>query len=348
MISAPHRFFGFSEDHSKSHVPVMLREAIALLSPRDGGVYLDGTFGAGGYTRSLLNSSSCCVIAIDRDPEAIEGGMALTEAFPDRLFLIKGCYSDMIDHAAVHGFGKVDGIVLDIGVSSMQLDDARRGFSFLRDGPLDMRMGCSGPGAADLVNHASEQDLATIIFILGEERRSRAIARAVVVARSKSRITGTLELADIVARAVGGGSRNRKHPATKTFQALRAYVNCELQELSKGLLAAEILLAEGGVLVLLTFHSLEDRIVKQFFALSSGKVSGGSRHKPELKTQRPVTFMDVLRPVMPSEEEITSNPRSRSARLRTCTRTAVEPATGLSLPGQDLFQLLPFSVYEEE
>lgn len=312
------------------HIPVMLREVLDALSPRDGAIYVDGTFGAGGYARALLEAAACKVVAIDRDPEAIAAGSALARLFPGRLFLARGCYSDMLHHAVANGFDKVDGVALDIGASSMQFDTAERGFSFSHDGPLDMRMSSSGVSAADVVNRMDESDLANVLFILGEEKRSRAIARAIVAARTRRPIARTSELAGIVARVNSRRGVERKHPATRTFQALRAYVNCELDELESGLSAAETLLTAGGRLAVVTFHSLEDRIVKRFLAVATGQEEGVSRHMPENRVHRSATFVDVVRGgVVPSADEVADNPRSRSARLRTATRTAV-PARGRS------------------
>lgn len=321
------------------HIPVMLHEVLDILRPRDGAIYVDGTFGAGGYTRALLEAASCKVVAIDRDPDAIAAGMELARDFPGRLFLANGCYSDMAVHAAAHGFDKVDGVALDIGVSSMQIDESERGFSFSHDGPLDMRMAQSGVSAADVVNHVEERDLADIIFILGEEKRSRAVARAIIAARAEKPIERTGQLADIVSRAIGGRGKEKKHPATRTFQALRAYVNRELEELGEGLFAAEALLAEGGRLAVVTFHSLEDRIVKRFFAAATGKTGGGSRHLPERSDKIAATFIDLTRGGRePGQDELAQNPRARSARLRAGARSAA-PSRKLDLPALGLPRL---------
>ena len=305
------------------HIPVLVSAMLAHLRPRDGGHYIDGTFGAGGYTRALLEAARCCVVAIDRDPHAIAGGAALQQQFPDRLTLVQGRFGDMEQTAKREVLSGVDGVVLDIGVSSMQLDDVERGFSFQTDGPLDMRMGGRGPSAADLVNTLEETELADLLFHLGEERRSRAIARAIVASRRHQPITRTRLLADVVARVFGAHKVDGKHPATRTFQALRIAVNDELGELARGLAGAERLLKPAGRLVVVTFHSLEDRIVKRFLAERAGSRKGGSRHLPEETDVRPPSFLILnQKPINPSEEEIAANPRARSAKLRAGERTS--------------------------
>ena len=246
------------------HIPVLMREVVDALQPRDGGRYVDGTFGAGGYTTAMLDRADCQVIAIDRDPDAIGAGRALAERYAPRLRLIEGRFGDMADLLSAEGVDDVDGVALDLGVSSMQFDQADRGFSFRASGPLDMRMEKNGPSAADLVNDADEAELADIIFRYGEERRSRRVARAIVEARKTKRIETTGELAEIVRRAVGPQGRDESDPATRTFQALRIAVNDELGELERGLAAAEQVLAPGGRLAVVSFHSLEDRAVKEF------------------------------------------------------------------------------------
>ena len=256
------------ENINPPHVPVMLPEVLSALAPRDGGLYVDGTFGAGGYSRAVLAAADCRVIAIDRDPSAIRAGQAAVSEFAPRLSLREGRFADM---EALVGEERVDGIVLDIGVSSMQIDEAERGFSFLRDGPLDMRMAQSGASAADVVNSLSQETLSNIIYVFGEEPRSRAIARAIVDARKLAPITTTHGLVKAIERATGKPRPDKIHPATRTFQALRIHVNGELDELVAALHAAERLLREGGRLVVVTFHSLEDRIVKRFFASRAGK-----------------------------------------------------------------------------
>lgn len=298
------------------HVPVLAQEAIEYLNVRDGGLIIDATFGAGGYCTEILNTANCRVIGIDRDPHAIERGTDLVDTAAGRLVLIEDRFSALED--AANGEG-VDGVVLDLGVSSMQLDQAERGFSFRFDGPLDMRMSGDGPTAADIVARASEHNLASIIFLLGEERYSRAVARAIVKARSETPITTTKALADIVSRVVHA-KPGEIHPATRTFQALRLCVNDELGELIAALSAAERVLKPAGRLVVVSFHSIEDRIVKTFLAARSG-TRAGSRHQPEV-APRAATFTTLTkRPVVPDDEEIASNPRSRSAKLRAAERT---------------------------
>jgi 16S rRNA (cytosine1402-N4)-methyltransferase len=306
---------------------------LAALAPRSGGVYLDGTFGAGGYTRAILQQAADTrVIALDRDPTAIAGGQALKAEFGDRLRLIEGRFSELDAHAASAGESALDGVVLDIGVSSMQIDEAERGFSFQSDGPLDMRMGASGETAAGVVNTESEGRLADILFHLGEERRSRAIARAIVAARERAPLTRTRELADLVQRVLGGRRGDKIHPATRTFQALRIYVNDELGELARGLAAAERCLKPGGRLVVVTFHSLEDRIVKRFLQQRSGKEYRGSRHLPARYVELPRASFRIVnpKPLTPQKGEQDANPRARSARLRAAERTDA-PASALDL-----------------
>jgi len=309
------------------HVPVLLPETIEALSPRDNGIYVDGTFGAGGVTRALLESAHCIVIAIDRDPNAISEGEELARRSGDRLTLVQGTFGDLDAIASARDIGPLDGVTFDLGVSSMQLDEAERGFSFQSDGPLDMRMSQAGPSAADVVNSLAERDLAQVISVLGEERRARAIAKAIVAVRSERAIERTGELADIVARVLGRRHDDTKHPATRTFQALRLYVNGELDELVDGLIAAERLLREGGRLAVVTFHSLEDRIVKRFLASRSGKTARPSRHAPvsEENERQPSFRLLYRRAVEPAENEVRRNPRSRSARLRAGERTAAPP-----------------------
>ncbi|MBY0511601.1 MAG: 16S rRNA (cytosine(1402)-N(4))-methyltransferase RsmH, partial [Rhodospirillaceae bacterium] len=261
------------------HIPVLLAEVIGALAPKKNGVYLDGTFGAGGYTTALLEAAPCVVWAIDRDPEALKRGDALMERFPGRLNLVQGRFGDMANLLAARGLTGVDGVALDLGVSSMQIDDRTRGFSFLRDGPLDMRMEKSGRSAADVVNTLSEKELADIIFTYGEERHARRVARAIVEARRERPFSRTLRLADVI-RAEVRRAQDGIDPATRTFQALRIYVNDELGELERGLLGAEKLLRPGGVLAVVSFHSLEDRIVKTFLKARSGSAIRPSRHTP--------------------------------------------------------------------
>lgn len=306
------------------HVPVLGREAVAMLAPRAGGVYVDATFGAGGYSRAILAVADTRVIGIDRDRSAIAGGFALVEESGGRLTLVEDRFSNLAAVCAAEGADVVDGIVMDVGVSSMQLDEADRGFSFRLDGPLDMRMSGHGPTAADVVARASETDLANIIYIFGEERRSRAVARAIVAARRDAPVATTRALADIVSKVVRA-KPHEIHPATRTFQALRIFVNEELDELIAALAAAERVLRPGGRLAVVSFHSLEDRIVKNFFALR-GKTGGGSRHRPEIERAAPSFAILTRRPVTAGQEEVSANPRARSAKLRAAERTAA-PAT---------------------
>src|ERR1043166_5416034 len=300
------------------HIPVLGPQAIGCLNVRPDGIYVDGTFGAGGHTRALLATPGAQVIGIDRDRDAIAGGFDLVEQSDGRLTLVEDRFSRLDETARELGHASVDGVLLDLGVSSMQLDEAARGFSFRRDGPLDMRMGSEGPSAADVVARASVQDLATIIATLGEERHARAVARAIVAAREAEPIRTTGALADIVARVVRGP--RDIHPATRTFQALRMFVNDELAELSAALAAAERMLAPGGRLVVIAFHSLEDRVVKTFLA-ARARPSRGSRHRPEVAAAAPSFRLLTPRPVTPDAAETAANPRARSAKLRGAERT---------------------------
>jgi 16S rRNA (cytosine1402-N4)-methyltransferase len=299
------------------HVPVLVNEVIGALAIHEGETALDGTFGAGGYTRALLGAGAGRVIALDRDPDAIEDGRSLV---PDpRLTLINERFSQMDRVLAERGIEHVDAIALDIGVSSMQLDRADRGFSFSADGPLDMRMSRSGLTAAEFLNSADESEIARILKDYGEEPRARAIARAIVAARPVER---TAELAAIVRRAAGFRPGQKTDPATRTFQAIRIHLNAELEELELGLAAAERALRPGGRLAIVTFHSLEDRIVKRFFRERSGGTPAGSRHRPVQTDPREPTFERVAKPVSPTERELAANPRARSARLRSAIRTS--------------------------
>lgn len=299
------------------HVPVMADTAIGCLAPRDGGVYLDGTFGGGGYTERILARARCTVWAIDRDPAAIARGADLAARYPGRLHLLHGCFGDMLTLLSQAGVGRLDGVVLDLGVSSYQLDDPDRGFSFRADGPLDMRMGNHGPTAADIVNAADERELADILFTLGEERASRRIARAIVTERRSSPILTTARLAAII-RAVLPPDRSGIDPATRSFQALRIKVNDELAEVERGLAQALDLLAPGGRLVVVAFHSLEDRIVKRVMAEAAGRTPAPSRHDPRGLVARGIPRFRLLssRVMRPTVAEVAANPRARSARLR--------------------------------
>ena len=301
------------------HIPVLGRPAVDFLKVRDGGVYIDATFGAGGYSAAILGLADAQVIGIDRDQSAIAAGADLVQQAAGRLTLIEDRFANLDAAARDCGFNAVDGVVLDLGVSSMQLDKAERGFSFRLDGPLDMRMGADGPSAADIVAAASERDLANIIFLLGEERHSRGVARAIVKARASAPILTTLALAAIVGRVVHSRPGDI-HPATRTFQALRIFVNDELGELVAALEAAERILKPGGRLVAVSFHSLEDRIVKLFLA-GRAETRGGSRHAPELKRPAPTFSVLTKRPVVADTQELARNPRARSAKLRAAERT---------------------------
>ena len=301
------------------HIPVLGREAVGMLAPRAGGVYVDATFGAGGYTRMILEIAGTTVIGIDRDRTAIAAGFDLVESVGGRLTLVEDRFSHLGEVCAAQGLAAVDGVVMDVGVSSMQLDQAGRGFSFRLDGPLDMRMGQAGPTAADVVARASEGDLADIIYLLGEERQSRRIARAIVADRQETPFTTTRALADLVGRVVRSKPGDI-HPATRTFQALRIFVNEELDELIAALAAAERVLKPGGRLAVVSFHSLEDRIVKNFL-VRRGKKGSGSRHRPEIERASLSFAILTKRPLTPGEEEMHANPRARSARLRGAERT---------------------------
>ncbi len=299
------------------HVPVLVNEVVAAMALHDGGTAVDGTFGAGGYTRAILAAGADKVIGFDRDPDAIAAGPVLVD--DPRLTLVEERFSQMDRALADRGIGLVDAIALDIGVSSMQLDRADRGFSFQADGPLDMRMSRSGLTAAEFLNSAEEADIARVLRDFGEEPRARAIARAIVAARPVER---TAELATIVRRAAGFRPGQKSDPATRTFQAIRIHLNAELDELEEGLEAAERALKPGGRLAVVTFHSLEDRIVKRFFRERSGSTPAGSRHRPLVAATDEPTFERVAKPVSPSEQELAVNPRARSARLRSAVRTS--------------------------
>ena len=299
------------------HVPVLLEEVIAALDPKPGDVIVDATFGAGGYTRALLDCGAT-VHAFDRDPSAIENGRGWSEArlTPPRLVLHPRRFSEMVDALSEAGVAQVDGVAMDIGVSSMQLDQAGRGFAFSADGPLDMRMSQEGMSAADFVNEAEADDIANVLYEYGEERQSRRVARAIVAARP---LETTGDLARVVRKSLGHKPSDKKDPATRSFQAIRIHVNDELGELRSGLSAAEQLLRAGGRLAVVSFHSLEDRIVKRFLRDASQR-GGGSRHLPELD-QAPTVFEQVSKAVRPSAAEIDRNPRARSSTLRFATRT---------------------------
>jgi 16S rRNA (cytosine1402-N4)-methyltransferase len=312
------------------HIPVLGREAVEMLEPRDGGVYVDATFGAGGYSRAVLDTAGARVIGIDRDRSAVMAGFDLVDRSAGRLTLVEDRFSNLAGICAAQGFDTVDGVVMDVGVSSMQLDEAARGFSFRLGGPLDMRMDHDGPTAADVIAKASEADLANIIYIFGEERHSRGVARAIVAARKEAPITTTRALADIVSRVVRS-KPGEIHPATRTFQGLRIFVNQELDELHLALSAAESVLKPGGRLVVVSFHSLEDRIVKNFL-VERAKAGGGSRHLPEIAQAAPSFVILTKRPVTPDDHEISANPRARSAKLRAAERTDAPAHAAAALP----------------
>ncbi len=304
---------------AREHTPVLAREVVRALAPKDGGLYVDGTFGAGGYSEALLLAADCKVCGIDRDPDALAMGQALSDRYPGRLTLLAGTFGHMDQILGAIGIAMVDGVALDIGVSSMQLDRPERGFSFRADGPLDMRMGRDGETAADIVNTASEDALIAIIRDYGEERFARRVARAIIGARPFER---TAELARVVRGAVPKSAADTIDAATRTFQALRIAVNDELGELSRGMAAAERLLAPGGRLAIVSFHSLEDRRVKAFFQSRGGKTPAMSRHMPDPGRARPPSFRVLTnKPVIPDDAETRINPRARSAKLRAAERT---------------------------
>jgi 16S rRNA (cytosine1402-N4)-methyltransferase len=310
---------------NEGHVPVLLAEVLEALNPRDGAHYIDGTFGGGAYARAILEAANCKVFGIDRDPDAVARGQKLAADYGGRLAVTEGNFSEL-DQLFAQAFNsageaKSDGVVLDLGVSSFQFDQADRGFSFREDGPLDMRMSKSGPSAADVVNTADEKTLTIIISNLGEERFARRVARAIIAARPVMR---TRQLAEVVEKALGpAAARHPIHPATRTFQALRIHVNDELGELERGLAAAERVLKAGGRLAVVAFHSLEDRIVKRFLSERSSAAPRASRHAPDSTPKHTATFhLLSSRPRMPGAAEIERNPRARSARLRAAERTA--------------------------
>mgnify|MGYP001557591426 CR=1 FL=1 len=307
------------------HIPVLLDEVVAALDPRPGDVVVDATFGAGGYTRAFLDRGAT-VHAFDRDPDAVAAGSTFPEAGenPPRLVLHQRRFSEMVGALAQAGVARVDGVALDIGVSSMQLDQAGRGFAFSAEGPLDMRMSREGESAADFLNAAREEDIADVLYRYGEERQSRRVARAIIAARP---LATTGDLARVVRKALGYRPHSNKgaapkDPATRTFQAVRIHVNAELDELEAGLRAAEAVLREGGRLAVVTFHSLEDRIVKRFLREAAALNPGTSRHLPVAKAGPPPAFARVSRAIHPSAGEIARNPRARSATLRSAVRTA--------------------------
>lgn len=298
------------------HKPVLIKEMVETLKPKDNGVYVDGTFGAGGYSRAILKAANCRVYALDRDPNTKRFAEKIEAEFFDRFVWILGNFSNMCTFLSAQGVQKVDGVVLDLGVSSMQLDEAERGFSFKKDGPLDMRMGADGQNAADVVNYASESELADILYYYGEEKQARRIAKAIVAARNTLPITRTLQLADIIRNALGN-KYSKSDLATRSFQALRIHVNQEFEAIERGLHEAEQLLSPGGRLVVVTFHSLEDRLVKRFYHSRCGRFGEQSRHAVRAEdVAAPSFFLPKPEKLTASEEEIAENPRSRSATLR--------------------------------
>jgi 16S rRNA (cytosine1402-N4)-methyltransferase len=326
------------------HVPVLLAEVMQALAPADGEIHIDATFGGGGYARAILARAEVTLLAIDRDLDAMVRAEALA-AETRRLIPVLGRFGDMDEHAEAHGITGVDGVVMDIGVSSFQLDEAHRGFSFQADGPLDMRMGASGPSAADAVNLLPEADLANVIYRLGEERQSRRIAAAIVARRKEASFETTRDLAAVIETACGGRRGERMHPATQSFQALRMYVNDELGELGRALVAAEKILKPGGRLVIVAFHSLEDRLVKTWLKERAGKTGGASRHIP-LGKPGPAPAFNLLtaKAIVPGEKELESNPRARSAKLRAAVRTL---APARPDPVEDLMRLPPLDRLEK-
>lgn len=307
------------------HIPVMLAEVLTALAPRDGGVYVDGTFGAGGYTRAVLDAADCTVIAIDRDKTALEQGAALKAEYGDRLILLHGCFGGVRELLADNGFDGVDGFVLDIGVSSMQIGQRERGFSFRFDGPLDMRMDAStGRTAADVVNETEENALADILYQYGEERQSRRIARKIAEVRTEEPFETTAQLANTIRAVLPKSHKDKIDPATRSFQALRIFVNDELGELERALHASLDILNEEGRLVIVSFHSLEDRIVKNFMREYAGMNNSVSRHMPvsNLPDAAHLFKLPSKKAIFPSAEEEKTNPRARSARLRSAIRTS--------------------------
>ncbi len=318
------RVRAYQHKNNSGHVPVMLDEVLAYLNPKDGGVYVDGTFGTGGYARGILEAADCKVYAIDRDPAAIAKAKQMADEFNGRLIPLSGCFGDVATLLRAANSGPVDGLVLDLGVSSPQLDEAGRGFSFREDGPLDMRMGSSGQTAADIVNNASEQELADIIFEYGEDRAARRLARRIVAARADAPITTTRQLTKIVHDVLPMHGGHKTDTATRTFQALRIAVNDELGELDRALAAAPALLRAGGRLVVVSFHSLEDARVKRFFRRHSGQQAAPSRHAPQqhqAQAAEPLFTLPVAKTVAASDAETAANPRARSAKLRVAERT---------------------------
>ncbi len=314
-------------DHAP-HIPVLLRPILAQCAPITG-VWLDGTFGAGGYTRALLDHGADTVYAVDRDPMVFDMAASWADRYDDRLKMVHGVFSKLDEYAQ-----DLDGVVLDLGVSSMQLDQAERGFSFIKDGPLDMRMSRSGPNAADLVNELPEDELADILYLYGEERASRRIARAIVKRRTEAPFQTTLDLAGVIEKSLPRTMPNQSHAATRSFQALRIAVNDEYGELYRGMLAAERVLKAGGLLVVVTFHSVEDRMVKRFMQMRAGKSQSVNRYAPELDTPDAQFELVTRKAIAPDDQELAENPRSRSAKLRIARRTSV--AAGNDVGANDI------------
>lgn len=303
--------------HDAPHIPVLLRPLLAAVAPVSG-LWLDGTFGAGGYARGLLEAGADTLIGVDRDPEVFALAAGWAAEFGDRLRLVEGTFGKLDTYSDA----PLDGVVLDLGVSSMQLDQAERGFSFMKDGPLDMRMSRSGPSAADFVNTSAEKTIADVLYHYGEERASRRIARAIVAARTAAPFETTLQLAAVIEKCLPRAKPGQSHPATRSFQAIRIAVNNEFGELVAGLEAAERALKPGGKLAVVSFHSLEDRVVKRFLQARAGALAGGSRHAPEIERENPRFTLPGRKAIGPDERELAENPRARSAKLRVAIRTA--------------------------
>ena len=304
------------------HHPVMLPQIISALAPKDGDHIVDATFGNGGYSREILNQANCFVAGIDRDPDAISRAQVQMQRFSEKFIILEGRFSEIEHLTANTKFSRPDGIVFDLGVCSTQLDEAERGFSFKSDGPLDMRMSKVGESAADIVNSMPEKELADIIFTYGDERASRRIARAISIKREEAPLIKTSELAKIIRSVLPRAKKGQSDPATRTFQALRIYVNNEIGELCDALLASERILQEGGILAVVSFHSLEDRIIKRFFRQRAGYASQPSRHQPVQVNSEPSFRLLPRKPILPEISEINSNPRARSAKLRVGIRTS--------------------------
>jgi 16S rRNA (cytosine1402-N4)-methyltransferase len=322
------------------HIPVLLAEVLEALAPVGGGAFVDGTFGAGGYTSAILAAGADRIVAIDRDPTAIAAGATLVESCGGRLRLRSGTFSELDVLARDADLSAADGVVLDIGVSSMQLDRAERGFSFRQDGPLDMRMSLDGPTAADVVNTLEPSDLARLLWVYGEEKQSHRIAKAIVARRASQPFERTADLAAVIESVLGAKRFGEMHPATRAFQAIRIHVNGELDELVEALGAAERLLTPGGRLAVVTFHSLEDRIVKRFLADRSRERPQGSRHMPETAVPPPTFIVRGRQPVEAGEAELSANPRARSAKLRFAVRTEA-PARSFDREALGVPRLVP-------